>query len=61
MELFVFEVVIIEVVGFMGSGNNEMLLCSLVNGNVNSEWLMDYCVCEEELVLWNLIFLLVLL
>ncbi|WP_370242093.1 CsgG/HfaB family protein [Marisediminitalea sp.] len=48
MELPASEVATIEVVGFMGSGNNEMSLCSLVNGNVNSERLTDYRVREEE-------------
>lgn len=48
MELPANEVATIEVVNFMGSGNNEMSLCKLVNGNINGERLTDYRVREEE-------------
>lgn len=48
MELPATETATIEVVSFMGSGNNEMSLCKLVSGNINGERLTDYRVREEE-------------
>lgn len=48
MELPATELATIEVVSFMGKGNNEMSLCKLVNGDINSERLTDYRVREGE-------------